>query len=123
MICCITRTSPAPTDDLLKRLEEAFKPELFVNHYGSSEVYTFTTLVNAPAKPGSAGKAGINQRVRVVVLGADGPGVLAPAGEEGEIIVSLAGDESFEGYWKRHHRRRKRIAGRYRKLPVVARSC
>jgi len=89
------------TDDLLQRLDTAFKPELFVNHYGSSEVYTFTILVNAPAKPGSAGKAGINQRVRVVALGADDPKVLAHPGEEGEIIVSLAGDESFEGYWKR----------------------
>jgi 2-furoate---CoA ligase len=32
----------AMTDGLLKRLEEKFKPELFVNHYGSSEIYTFT---------------------------------------------------------------------------------
>ena len=30
------------TDGLLKELSAAFKPELFVNHYGSSEVYTFT---------------------------------------------------------------------------------
>ena len=35
--------------------QAAFKPELFVNHYGSSEIYTFTIDQNAPAKPGSAG--------------------------------------------------------------------
>jgi hypothetical protein len=29
-------------DGLLKRVETAFQPELFVNHYGSSEIYTFT---------------------------------------------------------------------------------
>ena len=50
------------TDGLLKELQAAFKPELFVNHYGSSEIYTFTIDQNAPAKPGSAGRAGINQR-------------------------------------------------------------
>src|SRR5205823_7939733 len=29
------------TDGLLKKLNGAFRPELFVNHYGSSEIYTF----------------------------------------------------------------------------------
>ncbi len=58
------------TDGLLKTLQAAFKPDLFVNHYGSSEIYTFTIDQNAPAKPGSAGRAGINQMVRVVKLGA-----------------------------------------------------
>jgi 2-furoate---CoA ligase len=88
------------TDGLLKELQAAFKPELFVNHYGSSEIYTFTIDQNAPAKPGSAGKAGINQRVRVMKLGAS-PNQMAAPGEEGEIIAYLAGDESFEGYWRR----------------------
>jgi 2-furoate---CoA ligase len=88
------------TDGLLKELQAAFKPELFVNHYGSSEIYTFTIDQNAPAKPGSAGKAGINQRVRVMKLGKS-PDQIAAPGEEGEIIAYLAGDESFEGYWRR----------------------
>ena len=30
------------TDGLLQSLKAAFKPYLFVNHYGSSEIYTFT---------------------------------------------------------------------------------
>ena len=89
------------TDGLLKELAAAFEPELFVNHYGSSEIYTFTIDQNAPAKPGSAGRAGINQMVRVVRLGAASPDEIAQAGEEGEIIALLAGDESFEGYWRR----------------------
>src|ERR1700728_2223625 len=50
------------TDGLLKTLNEAFRPELFVNHYGSSEIYTFTIDQNAPAKPGSAGQAGVHQQ-------------------------------------------------------------
>jgi 2-furoate---CoA ligase len=89
------------TDGLLKKLNEAFRPELFVNHYGSSEIYTFTIDQNAPAKPGSAGKAGINQQIRVVRLNAKSVTDVASPNEEGEIIALLAGDESFEGYWRR----------------------
>ena len=89
------------TDGLLKKLNEAFSPDLFVNHYGSSEIYTFTIDQNAPAKPGSAGKAGINQEIRVVKLNAASVTDLAAPEEEGEIIALLAGDESFEGYWRR----------------------
>jgi 2-furoate---CoA ligase len=89
------------TDGLLKALQAAFAPDLFVNHYGSSEIYTFTIDQNAPAKPGSAGRAGINQMVRVVRLGASSPDDAAQEDEEGEIIALLAGDESFEGYWRR----------------------
>jgi len=88
-------------DALLARLDKAFHPQLFVNHYGSSEIYTFTIDQRAPAKLGSAGRAGINARVRVVKLDAKTPQDLAPAGEEGQIIADLAGDEAFEGYWKR----------------------
>jgi 2-furoate---CoA ligase len=89
------------TDGLLKTLNDAFRPDLFVNHYGSSEIYTFTIDQNAPAKPGSAGKAGINQQIRVVKLNAKSTAELAAPNEEGEIIALLAGDESFEGYWRR----------------------
>ncbi len=89
------------TDALLKSLDAAFHPDLFVNHYGSSEIYTFTIDQNAAAKPGSAGRAGINQMVRVVRLGARSVNEIASPGEEGEIIALLASDEAFEGYWRR----------------------
>ncbi|WP_213771882.1 AMP-binding protein [Bradyrhizobium sp. dw_78] len=89
------------TDGLLGKLAESFKPELFVNHYGSSEIYTFTIDQNAVAKPGSAGKAGINQHIKVVRLNATSVAQTADIGEEGEIVALLAGDESFEGYWRR----------------------
>ncbi len=89
------------TDGLLKTLRTAFNPDLFVNHYGSSEIYTFTIDQDATRKPGSAGRAGINQMVRVVRLGATSPDEIAGPNEEGEIIALLQGDESFEGYWRR----------------------
>ncbi len=98
-------------DGLLKRLEQAFKPELFVNHYGSSEVYTFAIDQDATRKAGSAGRAGINTRLRVVPLTAESPdGSVAP-GEEGQIICDLKGDEAFEGYWKRPDADAKSIRG------------
>jgi 2-furoate---CoA ligase len=50
------------------------------------------------AKPGSAGRAGINQRVRVVRFGGTAP---AAPGEEGEIIADATNDEAFDGYWLR----------------------
>src|SRR6202045_520862 len=89
------------TDGLLKKLSEAFRPDLFVNHYGSSEIFTFTIDQDAPAKPGSAGKAGLNQEIRVVKLNAASAADVASPNEEGEIVALLAGDESFEGYWRR----------------------
>lgn len=96
----------APMNDaLLQRLAAAFRPQWFVNHYGSSEIYTFTIDRDAPAKPGSAGRAGFNCRIRVVKLdaGSSKAGTDSPAavGEEGQIIADLAGDEAFEGYWNR----------------------
>jgi 2-furoate---CoA ligase len=92
----------APMNDgLLKRLSAAFEPELFVNHYGSSEVYTFSIDQHATKKPGSAGRAGINTRLRVVKLDARSPDDIAAVHEEGQIIADLLGDEAFEGYWNR----------------------
>jgi 2-furoate---CoA ligase len=91
----------AMTDGLLRRIDDAFRPDLFVNHYGSSEIYTFTIEDDAAGKPGSAGKAGLNQRIRVVTLGTDDPDARAQVGEEGEIIADLISDEAFEGYWRR----------------------
>ncbi|TDF59604.1 AMP-binding protein [Cupriavidus sp. L7L] len=91
----------AMNDGLLTRLEQAFRPELFVNHYGSSEVYTFSVDQQAARKPGSAGRAGLNTRLRVARLDAASPDELAAPGEEGQIIADLRGDEAFEGYWNR----------------------
>jgi len=89
------------TDGLLGKLTEAFSPDLFVNHYGSSEIYTFTINQKAAQKPGCAGKAGLNQLIRVVKLGATSAHELAAPEEEGEIIALASSDEAFEGYWKR----------------------
>ena len=99
------------TDGLLKRVREGFRPDRMVNHYGSSEIYTFTVDPDAFAKPGSAGKAGINQRIRVVAFGSRDPEARTPPGEEGEIIADLATDEAFTGYWNRPDADEKALVG------------
>lgn len=91
----------AMTDGLLKRVQDRFRPDLFVNHYGSSEIYTFTIDQTAAEKPGSAGRAGLNQIIRVVPLDAEDGDRRCASDEEGQIIAMLSGDESFEGYWHR----------------------
>ena len=88
-------------DALLLRLQQAFRPELFVNHYGSSEIYTFSINQNAVGKPGSAGRAGINTRLRVIRLDAKGADEVAAPMEEGQIVADLLSDEAFEGYHNR----------------------
>jgi 2-furoate---CoA ligase len=100
-VCKLGFAGAPMTDGLLQKLAESFQPDLFVNHYGSSEIYTFTIEQDAAAKPGAAGKAGINQQVKVVKLNAASTHQIADVGMEGEIVALLAGDESFEGYWRR----------------------
>ncbi len=99
------------TDGLLTALSEAFKPDLFVNHYGSSEIYTFTINQNAAGKPGSAGRAGINQMIRIVKLGRNDPNDVVAPGEESEIVALAASDEAFEGYWNRPETDAKSLRG------------
>ncbi|GHB30069.1 AMP-binding protein [Salinicola rhizosphaerae] len=94
---------------LMARVEQAFTPSLFVNHYGCSEIYTFTIDQRASDKPGSSGRASLNQRIRVVKVDAESPEETVGPGEEGEIIADLAGDEAFEGYWKRPDADRKAL--------------
>lgn len=77
------------TSALVEKVDEAFEPEIFVNHYGSTEIYTFSIHRNQRAKPGCAGRASVNARLRL-----DPPG-------EGEILCHMTSDEAFGGYWNR----------------------
>jgi len=102
-------------DALLLKLDQAFNPDLFVNHYGSSEIYTYTINQNAVSKPGSSGRAGLNARIRVVKLDQGSKPTQASQlvgfNVEGQIICDLSGDEAFEGYWKRPDADQKSIRG------------
>jgi 2-furoate---CoA ligase len=94
----------AMTDSLTAHLAEALQPEVFVNHYGSTEIYTFSVEEDAAARPGSAGRPGLFSRLRVVAADPTrrvGPEEMVEPGETGEIIASLQSDEAFAGYWHR----------------------
>jgi 2-furoate---CoA ligase len=91
--------SPALVENCL----DALAPELFVNYYGSSEIYTFTFSDRLDRKPGSAGRPGLNQSIRVVAADSGGRAnhdEVLPAGRPGEIIASMASPEAFKGYWR-----------------------
>ncbi|MGE5273187.1 MAG: class I adenylate-forming enzyme family protein [Verrucomicrobiota bacterium] len=77
----------AMTSTLVDRCVEAFSPRLFVNHYGSTEIYTYSIHRDQAAKPGCAGRPALNARLRL--------------GENGEILCHMSSDEAFGGYWNR----------------------
>jgi 2-furoate---CoA ligase len=77
----------AMTSSLVDRCGKVFQPQIFVNHYGSTEIYTFSVHRDQAAKPGCAGRAALNARLRL--------------GEHDEIECHLGSDEAFAGYWRR----------------------
>jgi 2-furoate---CoA ligase len=92
----------AMTSALVGRCVDTFTPRSFVNHYGSTEIYTFSVHRDQAAKPGCAGRASVNARLRLVAAddAAQPDDVVAP-GEEGQIICRMDSDEAFTGYWRR----------------------
>lgn len=94
----------AMTVNLTEQLAEALQPQVFINHYGSTEVYTFSVEADAMARPGSSGRPGLFTRLRLVEPNPErrvGPGETVAPGQTGEIIASLDSDEAFAGYWQR----------------------
>jgi 2-furoate---CoA ligase len=77
------------TSALVQRVAAVFDPEIFVNHYGSTEIYTFSIQRDQCAKPGCAGRPALHAHLRL-----DPPG-------EGEILCDLSSDEAFDRYWNR----------------------
>ena len=92
----------AMTSALVERCTEVFAPEVFINHYGSTEVYTYSVHFDQRAAPGCAGRPAANARLLLVrpEFGA-GPDDEVEPGETGEIICHLGSDEAFAGYWNR----------------------
>ncbi len=89
---------------LTEACDRVFRPAVFVNHYGSTEIYTFSVRGDVQAKPGCAGRPGIHSALRVVAASTErrvGADAVVEPGEKGEIIASLASDEAFAGYWNR----------------------
>jgi 2-furoate---CoA ligase len=77
----------AMTSALVERCVEVFRPRLFVNYYGSTEIYTFSIHRDQAAKPGCAGRPSLGARLRL--------------DENGEILCRMDADTAFTGYWNR----------------------
>lgn len=94
----------AMTTALTQMCFERLHPQVFVNHFGSSEVYTFTICSWLDRKPGCAGRAAFHEEVRVVVADPTRkvqPDEVVEPNTPGEVIVSMSSPEAFAGYWHR----------------------
>jgi 2-furoate---CoA ligase len=92
----------AMTGALVKLCNDFFRPDVFVNHYGSTEIYCYTIGGKQRQKPGNAGPPSINARIRLVGHSSElDPKAVVDAGEEGQIICDISSDEAFAGYWNR----------------------
>jgi 2-furoate---CoA ligase len=99
---CVTRVAYAGapmTPALAEQIDGTLHPQMFVNHLGSTEIYTFTTSADVRKKPGCAGRAGVFSRVRLV--DPLNPGATVPKGAQGQVAVSMASPEAFTGYRNR----------------------
>jgi 2-furoate---CoA ligase len=85
----------AMTSALVEKCVEAFSPRLFVNHYGSTEIYTYSIHRDQRSKPGCAGRPALNARLRL--------------GDNGEILCDMSSEEAFAGYWNRPDADEKQI--------------
>jgi 2-furoate---CoA ligase len=89
---------------LVQACIEKFNPRVFVNHYGSTEVYIFSIYPTPWEKPGCAGRAAFHTELRIVRADPEPtvrPDEVVASGETGEIIVNLAADDAFDGYYNR----------------------
>src|SRR5436305_4397108 len=94
----------AMTSTLTQACFERFRPKVFVNHFGSSEVYTFTICSWLDGKPTCAVRPGFHEEIRIVTADPTRsvlPDEVVGAGAPGEVIVNLASPEAFKGYWHR----------------------
>ncbi len=93
---------------------KAFRPRTFVNHYGSTEIYTFSVRPDVHEKPGCAGRPGLHSALRVVTASTErrvGPDEVVAAGDRGEIVARLDSEEAFAGYWNRPDADAKALRG------------
>lgn len=100
--------------DVVRKCDELIRPEYFVNQYGSTEIYTFTFCSDVRKKSDSAGRPGLNQRVRIIKFDRERettPDDIIKEGEIGEIIMDISSPEAFKGYWNRPDATRHSIKG------------
>ncbi|NLZ93960.1 MAG: AMP-binding protein [Firmicutes bacterium] len=88
---------------LIEKCINVFQPQLFVNHYGCTEMLCITANRNLMQKPLAAGRPSIFSCLRIVKASRDAsvsPEDTLAAGELGEIIVKVS-PAAFSGYFRK----------------------
>lgn len=104
------------TSELALRIREVIDPEVFVNWYGCTEIFSFSVEENPSARPGSVGHPTLLSRLRVVDPDTEAhrssPDDLVAAGEIGQVIVAAERqDDAFTGYLNRPEADEKALRG------------
>lgn len=89
---------------LVRSCLETFQPEVFVNHYGCTEMHVITANGDLGRKPASAGRPAIHSRIRIVTADRErrvSPDEVLPRGATGEVIVDASSPQAFSGYLNR----------------------
>lgn len=89
---------------LAQRCVDAFDPQVFVNWYGTTEIYTLAVSGEQRTRPNCAGRPGPFGHLRVVPATRARqvqPAEHVPPGALGEVIASADADDAFAGYLNR----------------------
>lgn len=111
-ITSIVYSGSQMSEELIQKCDAIMRPQYFVNHYGSTEIFTFCYFQDVRKKPGCAGKPGIHQHIRLLKTDLDQktmPFANMEKGEIGEVVVDMISAEAFKGYWNRPDATRKAI--------------
>jgi 2-furoate---CoA ligase len=102
------------TRELARRIREVIQPEVFVNWFGCTEIFSFSVETDPAARPGSVGQPTALTRMRVVRPDTEAsratPDEVVPAGQVGQVIVAASRqDDAFTGYFNRPDADRKAL--------------
>jgi 2-furoate---CoA ligase len=89
---------------LIEQCFATFNPEVFVCHYGGTEMHAITINPDLRNKPTSSGRPALHSHIRIVITDTDRrvlPNEEVPSGEIGEIIVKADSPQAFTGYLNR----------------------
>lgn len=88
------------SDRIVQACYAMFHPQIFLNHYGSTEIYTHTVSRVRAMKPGCVGNIAATDKIRLVHP-QDSQTLVTTPGDVGEILVPSHSAEAFAGYWNR----------------------